>query len=142
MACFKHAFGSLYSSCLGRETDLSDISIKSSPPTGRDLKNLRVLPSLWFYASFRNFKIQFCSDLVQWDVTLHWKKSVGELGNFSADLAYSKTSWVTWRLFLPKQSYVPLTLGKIENFSWLAQLRKELLHFHSYSINIQYVMSS
>ena len=60
VACFKHAFGSLYLSCLGRETDLCDISIKSSAPARRDLKNLQVLPSLGFYASFRNFKIQFC----------------------------------------------------------------------------------
>ena len=141
VACFKHAFGSLYLSCLGRETDLCDISIKSSAPARRDLKNLQVLPSLGFYASFRNFKIQFCSESVQWDVTLLWKKSllVGELGNFSADLAYSKTSWVTWGLFLPKQSYVPLTDSGQNRKIFLARSAEEgttsfPLIFYKYSV--------
>ena len=60
MRCLMDMHGSLYSSCLSRETDLCDISIKLSQPARGDLKNLRELPSLWFYASFRNFKIQFC----------------------------------------------------------------------------------
>ena len=80
---------------------------------------LTILWSRHRHASFRNFKNVIL--LSQQDSEKKCSLVV-EIWNLSTNLAYNKTSWVNWGLFLPKQCHISLTLGKLEKYFWLEQL--------------------
>ena len=79
---------------------------------------LTILWSRHRHASFRNFKNVIL--LSQQDSEKKCSLVV-EIWNLSTNLAYNKTSWFIWGLFMPKQCYIPLTLDKLEKYFWLEQ---------------------